>query len=78
MSIQVDWRETLVTYLNSESNDEAARNLNVSKSTLSARINTLRKAGVAVPKKSVRRDLGSDLFVAQLNSLVNKHLREEK
>ncbi|MCF8783233.1 hypothetical protein [Rhodococcus ruber] len=52
MAKAVDYRETLVTYLNSESLDDAARNLNITKAALTLRIKAMRKAGVNVPKKS--------------------------
>lgn len=50
----VDYRETLVTYLRSESLDDAAHSLGVSKAALQQRLHTLKKAGVAVPKNTKR------------------------
>jgi ribosomal protein L20 len=73
--VAVDYRDTLVTYLKSETLDAAAKNLNISKATLISRIHVLRKAGVNIPKKT-KKQL-SALDVAQLNSIVKKHLKEE-
>lgn len=73
---KVDYRDTVVTYLKSETTADAARNLNISIATLNARIKTLREAGVNVPRKERKKDLSSDLFVAQLNSLIKKHIKE--
>lgn len=70
----VDYRDTLVTYLNSDSIESAAKNLNITTASLKQRIIVMRKAGVNVPKKT-RRTALSPLDVAQLNSLVKKHLK---
>lgn len=70
MSKSVDYRETLVTYLNSEDMEHAANTLGVSNATLSSRLSTLRKHGVKVPRK-LRKGI-SDLEIAQLNSIVKK------
>lgn len=70
----VDYRDTLITYLKSETIEGAAKNLNVTVATLKGRIQVLRKAGVNVPKKT-KASL-STLDVAQLNSIVRKHLNE--
>lgn len=73
----VDYRETLVVYLRSETTKEAAKTLGVSGQTLAARIKYLRKAGVKVPRKTSRRTAGfSKIELAQLNSLIIKHERE--
>lgn len=66
----VDFRETLITYLKSESMDEAAKNLNVTRATLQQRLMRLKKVGVNVPTIR-KRTLGS-LEIAQLNSIVKK------
>lgn len=71
MSHKVDYRETLVTYLRSETIEDAATQLHVSKTVLASRLAIMRAAGVKVPKK-VRRALDS-LEVAQLNSLIKQH-----
>ena len=72
----VDYRETLVPYLNSQSTAEAAKTLRISKQTLAARVQYLRKAGVKVPKKSSRNSL-SPLDVSQFNSLIIKWQKEQ-
>ena len=72
MSVSVNYRETLVTYLNSETLERAAENLGVSKATLQSRLHTLKKAGVKVPLKKRSSGL-TDLEVAQLNSLIKKY-----
>ncbi|WP_419247962.1 helix-turn-helix domain-containing protein [Rhodococcus erythropolis] len=72
----VDYRETLVTYLNSQSTAEAAKALNISKQTLAARVKFLRKAGVKVPKKTGRVSL-SPLDVSQFNSLIHKWQKDQ-
>lgn len=74
MSRSVDYRETLITYLRSNTTTEAAKTLGVSTVTLAARIKALRAAGVDVPKK--RKQPLSKLDVAQLNSIVRKHKKE--
>ena len=76
MSAPVNYRETVITYLRAETTQEAAKNLGVSTQTLASRLNVLRKAGVKLPRKSQRQGL-SQLQVAQLNSLINKHLKED-
>lgn len=77
MSRTTDYRETLVTYLRSESLDDAARNLGVSKPTLNARLGNMRKAGINIPKLSRPEGLSSSLYIAQLNALVNKYNKEK-
>ncbi|MGW5074027.1 hypothetical protein [Rhodococcus sp. NPDC004095] len=72
----VDYRETLVTYLRSETTGEAAKTLGISPASLAARIKILRKAGVKVPKKTGRRSGLTQIEVAQLNSIINRHERE--
>lgn len=74
--MSVDYRETLVTYLRSETTKEAASTLGVSGQTLAARIKLLRKAGVNVPKKKGRGSALSMIEVAQLNNIVIKHEKE--
>lgn len=71
----IDYRETLVTYLRSETVEEAANTLKISKSVLNSRVSVMRKRGVNVPHKT-KRAL-SDLDVAQLNSIIRK-FKEEK
>jgi transposase len=71
MAIIVDYRDTLVTYLNSETVQEAAKNLNVSVATLKSRLATLRSHGVKIPAKTPNP--WSDLNIAQYNALVKKH-----
>jgi predicted ArsR family transcriptional regulator len=75
VTTSVDYRETLVTYLRSESVEQAATNLNISKATLKSRLATLKKAGVKVPKIQRKNGLGA-LEVARLNSIVNKYLKD--
>lgn len=72
----VDYRETLVAYLNAQTTTEAANTLRISKQTLAARVKFLRKAGVKVPKKSSRVALTS-LDVSQFNSLIIKWQKEQ-
>lgn len=75
----VDYRDTLVTYLNSNSVEEACRNLSVTPAGLNYRLNTMRKAGVKVPKKQrAANDLTSELFIAQLNNLIRNHQKVGK
>lgn len=70
----VDYRDTLITYLKSESLEDAAKNLNITKAALVARMGVLRKAGVKVPQK-YKKSLTA-LDVAQLNAIINKHAKE--
>ena len=73
----IDYRETLITYLRSDDIRSAAAALDIPPSALSQRLTKLRKAGVKVPK--ARREGGfSQLEVAQLNRLINKHNKEMK
>lgn len=74
MGFSVDYRETLVTYLRSDSIEDAARNLGLSKASMSQRLVTMRRAGVKIPKK--RKKILDELMVAQLNSLISKHKKE--
>lgn len=76
MSKAVDYRETLVTYLNSASPQDAAKTLGISYQTLHARIGYLRKAGVKVPKLKTTGGKMGALEIAQLNSIINKHMKE--
>lgn len=75
MASPVDYRETLIVYLRSDSVADAAKTLNTTKQALSSRINAMRKAGVKVPRKTRLSGFG-DLEVAKLNSIVNKYLKE--
>lgn len=76
MSKAVDYRETLVTYLRSNSGQEAAATLGVSYPTLASRLKAMKKAGVEIPRLS-RKTGGLGAFeVAQLNSLVKKYQKE--
>ncbi|KSZ59690.1 hypothetical protein Z045_05855 [Rhodococcus pyridinivorans KG-16] len=70
----VDYRETLITYLNSETIEDAARNLGIKVSALHSRVHTMRQAGVELPKKS--RPRLTRLEVDQLNTLIKKYQRE--
>jgi biotin operon repressor len=72
----VDYRETLVTYLRSETTADAAKTLGISGQTLAARIKQMRKAGVKVPRKRTKGHSLSLVEVAQLNSLIIKHEKE--
>jgi hypothetical protein len=74
MGTSVNYRETLVTYLTSETVEEAARNLGIGVPVLKSRIATLRDHGVKVPAKTVSQ--WSDFNVAQLNALVKKHTQK--
>lgn len=77
MAVKIDYRETLVTYLNSTDIDEAAKNLKITKVALLGRIRLMRKVGVKVPL--ARRGTGLDsLMIAQLNSIIIKHNAEMK
>jgi hypothetical protein len=71
MSKPVNYRETLVAYLHSDTIEDAAKELNIAVSVLKARIATMRAKGVNIPKLS-RTTLGA-LEVAQLNSLIKKY-----
>lgn len=77
MSKQVDWRETLVTYLHASTVDEAAKTLGVTKTTLHGRLTILRKAGVKIPKKRMGYNSLDRLTVSQLNSMVAKYEKEQ-
>lgn len=72
----VDYRETLVTYLHATTTEEAAKTLNISSATLHSRLAQMKKRGVKVPPKAAKNQL-NDLGVAQLNSIINKHLKEK-
>lgn len=72
-----NYRETLVTYLRSETVDEAAKELGISVATLRGRLWHMKKAGVNIPRKG-HDDLRSQLFVAQLNSLVSQYNKSGK
>ena len=74
--MSVDYRETLVVYLNSETTVSAAQSLSLSVATLKSRLNTMKKAGVKIPRKPSKVAL-TQLEVAQLNSIINKHLKEK-
>lgn len=73
MASTVDYRDVLVAYLNSETVQDAAKNLNISVPVLKSRIAVLRKHGVTVPAKVPNQ--WSDYNVAQLNALVKKHTK---
>lgn len=73
MGYTVDYRETLVVYLRSDSLEQAAQTLKIAPGTLYSRIMHMKKHGVKVPLKATRLTLKNDLFIAQLNSLINKH-----
>lgn len=68
---RVDYRDTIVTYMNQETVESAAKALNVSVATLKSRLATLREHGVKVPAKMPNQ--WSDYNVAQMNALVNKY-----
>lgn len=72
----IDYRETLVTLLNSTDREAAAKTLGISKQSLSYRVNQMKKAGVKIPTPPKRRTL-DDLMVAQLNSLIKKYKSQE-
>ena len=77
MATPVDYRETLVTYLNQECDTKkTAEVLNISTVTLHGRIAALRKMGVSVPK-SQRKTALDKIEVAQLNSIINKWKKEQ-
>jgi len=68
----IDYGEVVVTVLNSESREAAAKNLGISKQALSYRLTELKKAGVKFPTPPKKRVL-DDLMVAQLNSIIRKY-----
>ena len=70
----VDYRDTLFTYLKSDTIEDAAKNLSIGVPALKQRILVLRKAGVKVPQKDKKSLTAFD--VAQLNAMINKHLKE--
>lgn len=80
MSNKVDYRDTLFVWLRSESAKEAAATMGVSYATMYARVSQMRKAGVNVPSHIdfVKPKTLGGLEVAQLNSIVNKHLKAVK
>ena len=71
----VNYRDTLVTYLRAETLKDAAKTLGVSAATLSGRIKQMRRAGVNVPRKARNQGI-TKLEVAQLNSIIKKHIKE--
>ena len=73
MASQVDYRETLITYLRSESIDDVLKTMNITSSALYYRLHKMRKAGVNIPKKHLNRSGLTALEVAQLNSLIKKY-----
>lgn len=75
-----DYRDTLVVWLRSNSAKEAAATMGLTYATLYARIARMRKAGVNVPNHNdfvVVKSL-SNLEVAQMNSMISKHLKAVK
>lgn len=75
MSSMERYRETIITYLRSETTEDAAKALGITPTTLHGRLAMLRKQGVNVPKK-VRRGGLNSLEIAQLNSLIKKHVKD--
>lgn len=71
---RIDNREFVVTYMNSESLDEVAKNMGITKRAVTSKAVYLRKLGVKLPrmKKTVK---DSALEVAALNSLIKKHTK---
>lgn len=69
----VDYRETLITFLRSDSLEQAAKELQITKAALTYRLQRLKKAGVRVPRKSNQRLAFDALEVAQFNALVKKY-----
>lgn len=73
MPKRIDNREFVVAWLNSKSLEEVARNCGMaSGNSAQAKAHGLRKMGVNQTKSD------RDLEIAQLNSLINKHLAARK
>lgn len=74
---RINNREFVVTYMNSNSIAEIAKNMNISESSVSVKAYYLRKLGVKLPK--MRRSANDkQLEIAQLNSLIKKHTQDNK
>ena len=70
-------REFVITWLHSDTSDQVAKTLGMSKAAATARAVELRKRGVKLPKKSARKsETERQLEVAQLNSLISKELKQ--
>lgn len=71
---QIDNREFVVTYMNSESLHEVAKALGMTPKAVTMKGTYLRKLGVKLPKFS-RGATDRQLEVAQLNSIIHKELK---
>lgn len=78
MGHHVDYRETLVAYLNSETPDQAAKTLNINMGALHSRLYTMKKNGVKIPPHPGARKVFDSLYIAQLNSIIKKHEKDNK
>lgn len=78
MPKRIDNREFVVAWLNSKSLEEVAKNCGMaSAASAQAKAHGLRKLGVKLPKFSQTR-IDRDLEIAQLNSLIKKHMAAGK
>ena len=69
---RVDNREFVVAYSAAWTVEDVVKATGMSKPSIYARANYLRKKGVKLPKLSLKRPV-DNLEIAQLNSLVKKH-----
>ncbi|KAB2587262.1 hypothetical protein BS297_00860 [Rhodococcus erythropolis] len=74
---RINNREFVITFINSESAEDVAKAMNLTKQQVSMKAVYLRKLGVRLPKFMYR---GKDrrLEIAQLNSLIEKHKKANK
>lgn len=68
----IDNREFVVTWMNSNNLDEVAKNMKIPRESVSAKASALRAKGVRLPRMKQVLKSGS-LEIAQLNSLVKKY-----
>lgn len=74
---KIDNRDFVVCYMNSDTIDELAKAMNITRQSAVSKIYGLKKAGVNLPKKFKKNGL-SKLDIAQLNSLILKHQKDQK
>lgn len=70
---KISHEDFVVAWCTSETLDEVVKETGMSKVGVQGRAKALREAGVLLPKLRSPSGLRDRLFVAQLNSLVNKH-----
>jgi hypothetical protein len=74
---RINNREFVITFINSESAEDVAKAMNLTKQQVSMKAVYLRKLGVRLPKFTYQ-GIDRRLEIAQLNSLIEKHKKANK